>query len=116
MSLNVKNENPLVSELSVGEGFSFFYRLLGERGFRLSRGTYRHGNGDILPTVVIDRPSAPGWSGVWSPWEAAPELPGEVAGETQMILDVASAALTKWDAEAYLFLPLTINVDLPCAQ
>ena len=79
--------------------------LLRERGFRLGRGTYEHGNGDILPTVVIDRPDTPEWNGVWTPWEETPEVPGEVAGEAQSAFQLAGRAIETWDKIAWLFMP-----------
>ena len=80
-------------------------RLLSERGFRLGRGRYNHGNGDVLPTVVIDRPDTPEWSGVWHVWEEAPELLGEVAGEAQAAFELAGRAISTWDETAYMFFP-----------
>jgi len=91
--------------LGSGDLFGAFARLLNERGFQLARGTYHHGNGDILPTVVITRPATPEWSGVWAPWESTAELPGDVCGEDQAILEIAGEAIAKWDDDAHLFLP-----------
>ena len=42
-------------------------RLLAERGFRLSRGTWVLQTGDTVPTVCIDRPEQPEWGQKWAP-------------------------------------------------
>lgn len=78
-------------------------RLLQERGFQLAKGTYRHGNGDTLPTLVITRPDTPEWKGVWTPWEAESECPGEVAGEVQAAFELAGVAIACWDDDAWMF-------------
>jgi hypothetical protein len=75
--------------------------LMEQRGFCVGRGTYAHPSGQTLPTWVVTRPTAPDWSGVWSPWERQPEC--VVDSEAQVLLDVCRLALSKWDEEAYLF-------------
>jgi hypothetical protein len=76
--------------------------LMAERGFRVARGTYHHGNGETLPTWVIDRPDSPAWNGVWMPWESAPENPED--SEAQTLLLLCGMAIEKWDKEAYVFI------------
>lgn len=78
-------------------------RLLSERGFQIARGTYHHGNGDTLSTVVITRRDTPEWSGEWAPWD--PEPDGE--GEVQCALFLCGLACAKWDRDAWMFLPNT---------
>lgn len=75
--------------------------LMAQRGFRVARGTYRHGNGDTLPTWVIDRPDQPAWNGVWQIWEPVPEYPED--SEAQTLLDLCGRAIEKWNGEAHVF-------------
>jgi len=84
-------------------------RLLDERGFRLGRGTYHHGNGEILPTLVINRGDTPEWCGVWTPWETVPELSGEVAGEIQAAFALAGTAIQEWNLQAWRYDKLTCS-------
>lgn len=76
--------------------------LMAERGFQVARGTYHHGNGETLPTWVIDRPDSPAWNGVWMPWEPNPEMPED--SEAQTLLLLCGMAIEKWDKEAYVFI------------
>jgi hypothetical protein len=95
------------------DGLGLIARLLDERGFRLGRGTYHHGNGDILPTVVINRPDTPEWAGVWTPWEAIPELPGEVVGEEQAAFGLAGTAILEWELRAWMYEPNARDQESP---
>lgn len=89
-------------------------RLLAERGFQTARGIYHHECGETLPTVVITRPDTPEWSGVWNPWERAPEYEGDIYGEAQCALTLAGEAIAKWDKEVYLYLPnVKVHTPLP---
>jgi hypothetical protein len=73
-------------------------RLLAERGFQLSRGTYAHPCGDTLPTVLISRPSEPRWTGPWQPYD------NETAtSEAQCALELAGITLDRWDRDAWEF-------------
>lgn len=91
------NEEPFEGDTAV------IARLLAERGFQLGRGQYHHANGDVLPTVVISRPDAPGWRGAWMPWEIEPETEGDVAGEAQAAFEIAGIAMYRWERDAYMF-------------
>ena len=73
--------------------------LMQERGFRVGRGTYRHPNGDIIPTWVIYRPDAPAWRGIYQPWESVPEIPEE--GEIQTLLELCGRAIQEWDRNSW---------------
>jgi hypothetical protein len=75
--------------------------LMQSRGFRVARGTYHHGNGDTLPTWVIDRPEDPSWNGVWQPWESQPEMPED--GESQTLLALCGTAIEKWNDVAWMY-------------
>jgi predicted sugar kinase len=75
--------------------------LMEQRGFVVGRGTYAHPNGETLPTWVVTRPTAPDWSGVWSPWDERPDHIED--GEAQVLLEVCRLAISKWDEEAHLF-------------
>jgi hypothetical protein len=77
--------------------------LMQQRGFRVSRGTYHHGNGDMLPTWVIDRPDTAGWSGVWKPWEVEPEMPED--GEAQTLIELCGLAMQQWNEVAWMHEP-----------
>lgn len=75
--------------------------LMGVRGFRVSRGTYHHGNGETLPTWVIDRTDTPEWGGVWQPWDVVPEMAQD--GEEQTLFALCGAAIAKWDEVAWMY-------------
>ncbi|NJL19198.1 MAG: hypothetical protein HC901_02605 [Bdellovibrionaceae bacterium] len=83
--------------------------LMQERGFLVSRGTYQHGNGDTLPTWVIDRPDTPAWNGVWLPWEPVPEMPED--SEAQTLLLLCGSAIEKWNGDAYMFIEPNVSRD-----
>jgi len=101
----MKNTQPIKPSdgLFFGTDLDVIARLLAERGFCLSRGTYNHESGEILPTVIIRRSDTPKWRGVWTPWEAAPEVPGEVAGEIQAAFQLAGKAILEWESVAWMY-------------
>lgn len=76
-------------------------RLMKERGFRVSCGTYHHPDGDELPTWDIDRPDSPDWTGVWLPWERIAQMPED--GEVQTLLELCGRAIAKWEADLSIF-------------
>ncbi len=78
-------------------------RLLAERGFRLSRGTWMPCNGKTVPTVCIDRPEQPGWGQKWAPWYAEKQYATDAAGEAQAALELAGEAIAKWNRDAFDF-------------
>jgi len=83
--------------------------LMEQRGFRVARGTYHHGNGDILPTWVIVRPDTVEWNGVWYPWEPEPEGPEET--EQQVLLELCGTAIAKWNEVAWMYCDEPIGAD-----
>jgi hypothetical protein len=78
-------------------------RLLAERGFRLSRGTWVLRDRESVPTVCIDRPEQPGWGQKWAPWYAEKQHATDAAGEAQAALALAGEAIAKWDMDAFDF-------------
>ena len=78
-------------------------RLLAERGFRLSRGTWVPRDGKPVPTVCIDRPEQPEWGQKWDPWYAEKQHATDTAGEAQAALALAGEAIAKWDLDAFDF-------------
>lgn len=79
--------------------------LMKERGFRVARGSYKHLNGDTLPTWVIDRPDTPEWCGAWFPWEA--NLQSCEDGEAQTLLNLCGRAIAEWEEIAWEYDRLT---------
>jgi hypothetical protein len=77
--------------------------LMQQRGFRVSRGTYHHVNGEMLPTWVIDRPDTDCWSGVWQPWEVEPIMPDD--SEAQTLLELCGLAMQQWNEVAWMYEP-----------
>jgi hypothetical protein len=75
--------------------------LMEQRGFRVARGTYHHGNGETVPTWVIDRPDTPEWNGVWQPWEIEPEMPED--SESQTLLALCGTAIATWNEVAWMY-------------
>ena len=76
-------------------------RLLAERGFRLSRGTYRATITE-LPTICVDRPDTPEWNGVWMPWDVNAK-PGTGGTEAQAAFEIAVEAVRKWGETAHMY-------------
>jgi len=74
-------------------------RLLAERGFQLSRGTWEY-EGIRLPSVVITRPNVPEWPGVWGVWEPDD---ADAWGEAQTALSLAGQAIEKWQREFLMY-------------
>jgi hypothetical protein len=63
-------------------------KILAADGFRLRRGTCEELNGEIHPTLCIDRTDTPEWNGVWGVVECSED---EAAAELMVL------AWRKWD-------------------
>lgn len=96
-------DEPKERQESVGDCWECLARLLAERGFRLSRGTWIPRKGESAPTVCIDRPENPEWGQMWAPWYAHKQHATDAAGEAQAALALAGEAIAKWDLHAFEF-------------
>ena len=70
-------------------------RLLANRGFQLSRGTYYPLNGDPVRSLSITRPDTPEWSGNWDAWKDGDEPDAEAI----CALLLAADAMERWSNE-----------------